>query len=146
MADAVVGLTLQMGSDGFIDLNIIASFNRVRALSIDLGLIRESLTLSPILEVEGMKVRRKHDWERWLLPTESVAADRSLSSSPPPSSIATAAPVSAEMSADPTATVTTRTTFTNPTELRGVSDDDPAPQVTADVPVPESASALKWRR
>ena len=47
---------------------MIASFNRLRSLTKDVNLVVEALRLSPELEVRNGMVRKRHDWQRWLLP------------------------------------------------------------------------------
>lgn len=52
-----------MDSEGWIDLHIIASFNRMRQLTLDTELIRQTTTLSSIIEMSGEKVRlASHAW------------------------------------------------------------------------------------
>ncbi|KAI8991344.1 hypothetical protein BDF20DRAFT_909135 [Mycotypha africana] len=47
-----VYLRSQMDSEGYVPLNLIAGFNRVRGLTADYNLVRESLALSKILQVK----------------------------------------------------------------------------------------------
>ena len=131
-----------MDSEGYIEINLIASFSRVRALTIDLGLVRDTLLLSPVLEVQGMKVRRRQDWERWLLPHDT-SVPRAASASPPPSSVATATSIPTPQTDagddhESTTTAVATATYTNPSELGASSG--PPPAVTSEIPLPESAS------
>jgi la-related protein 1 len=55
---------------GWIPISLIASFNRVRQLTIDAQLVREVLTLSSLVQVRGNMVRMG-GWERYVLPDAS---------------------------------------------------------------------------
>jgi hypothetical protein len=58
-----------MDSEGWIDIGIIASFNRVQRLTPDINLVRDTMSLSSLLEVSGDKVRLAHHrWEDFVLP------------------------------------------------------------------------------
>jgi len=54
--------------EGWVPIQLIASFNRLRSLTKDVDLVVEALRLSPELEVRDGMVRKRHDWQRWLLP------------------------------------------------------------------------------
>lgn len=59
-----------MDSQGWVDVSMIASFNRVRSLTTDLTLVREVMAMSVILELasDGEKCRMSNNtWEHWLL-------------------------------------------------------------------------------
>lgn len=84
-----------MNAEGYVDIQLLASFNRVKALTTDINLIRESLQESQILEVKDDKVRKKEGWETWVLPAakqqqpqqpstvaEAVKANLSTANSP----------------------------------------------------------------
>ncbi|KAI8052590.1 uncharacterized protein B0P05DRAFT_591761 [Gilbertella persicaria] len=62
-------LRQQMDSNGFVDLNFIANFNRVKGLSTDINLIREALENSQLLELKHDKIRKREGWEPWLMPS-----------------------------------------------------------------------------
>ena len=62
----------QMDAEGFVDLNLLAGFNRVKQLSSDIALIIEALASSTTVETVGNKVRRQNDWHRWVLPNNVV--------------------------------------------------------------------------
>jgi hypothetical protein len=58
-----------MDAQGWIDIRMVASFNRVKSLSTDLDLIREVLQMSSVVEVREQRVRLaggKH--KSWILP------------------------------------------------------------------------------
>ena len=54
--------------EGWVPIQLIASFNRLRSLTKDVNLVVEALRLSPELEVRNGMVRKRHDSQRWLLP------------------------------------------------------------------------------
>lgn len=66
-----------MNSEGFVDIQLLANFNRVKALASDINLIKESLQESELLEVRDDKVRKKEGWQTWILPAQKqqTAAD-----------------------------------------------------------------------
>lgn len=69
-----------MDSQGYIDLQILANFNRMKALCTDLEFIKSALQKSEIVELrEDGKVRRREGWETWVLPNPS-----SSGAAPPP--------------------------------------------------------------
>lgn len=56
----------QMDQEGFVPLSLIASFNRVKRLCTDIAVICSAIQTSSILEIIGLKVRRRGDWASWL--------------------------------------------------------------------------------
>ena len=58
-----------MDSQGYVSLVVISRFNRVRALTPDLSLIKISLGDSTFLELIDDKIRRKSGWDQWVPPT-----------------------------------------------------------------------------
>lgn len=56
-----------MGSQGWIEIPLLATFNRVKALTTDVQLVRDVLSLSSQVEVSGDWVRMR-DWEQFVLP------------------------------------------------------------------------------
>lgn len=56
-----------MDSEGWIDISVIASFNRVQNLTQDYNLVRETMGLSAYLEVNDTKVRVA-GWQEFVLP------------------------------------------------------------------------------
>lgn len=58
-----------MDSQGWIDISVIASFNRIKNLSGDVNIIRETASLTPILEVVGSALRLRTNWPEWVLPS-----------------------------------------------------------------------------
>lgn len=58
-----------MDREGWIDISMIASFNRVQLLTSDLSLVRDTMTISSLLEVKDDKVRLTGDrWKEFTLP------------------------------------------------------------------------------
>lgn len=63
-----------MDSLGFVSISVLASFNRVRALTSDPTLVRETLALSSLVEVRGDRARLAHgDWKTWVLPGATLS-------------------------------------------------------------------------
>ncbi|KAI0711116.1 hypothetical protein C8T65DRAFT_184549 [Cerioporus squamosus] len=63
-------LRQQMDSRGWIPISLIASFNRVRALTTDMHLVVEVLMLSSLVEVEAKSSHvRMRNWQQYVLPT-----------------------------------------------------------------------------
>ena len=65
-----------MDTEGWIPIATIATFNRVKSLSMDLNLIRSALHRSTELDVDGDLVRRRGDWIKWVLPTARAAKSK----------------------------------------------------------------------
>ncbi|XP_073043769.1 la-related protein 1C-like isoform X2 [Primulina eburnea] len=59
-------LKSNMDDHGWVPITLIASFPRVHLLTQDIPLILESLRCSTVVEVQGDKVRRVHEWDKWL--------------------------------------------------------------------------------
>lgn len=55
-----------MGTQGWIHIPLLATFNRVKALTTDDQLVKDVLTLSSQVEVNGDWVRMR-DWEQFVL-------------------------------------------------------------------------------
>lgn len=78
----------QMDEEGFVEIATLAQFNRIKAVSSDVEFIKGVLLRSESLEILGDKVRRKTDWQRWILPkdydlsstTDYSSADEDLTS------------------------------------------------------------------
>ena len=62
-------LRQQMDSEGWIDISMIASFNRLKSLTPDVNMVKEVMGLSSLLEVREDKVRLAgQESKRWVLP------------------------------------------------------------------------------
>ena len=57
-----------MDDAGWIPIPLISSFNRIKNLSTDLGIISDTMSLTPLLEMNGNFVRLRGNWFEWLLP------------------------------------------------------------------------------
>ncbi|KAG8061909.1 hypothetical protein GUJ93_ZPchr0003g18221 [Zizania palustris] len=66
-----VFLRRNMDAQGWVNITLIAGFNKVQAFTDDLQYIKETIQSSSILEVEGGKIRRQNDWNKWVIPRES---------------------------------------------------------------------------
>ncbi|KAL7419018.1 hypothetical protein Q5752_006703 [Cryptotrichosporon argae] len=62
-------LRQQMDSEGWIDIAMIASFNRIKSLTPEVAIIREVMGFSSLLEIREDKVRLAGaDGKKWVLP------------------------------------------------------------------------------
>ncbi|KAF9907777.1 La ribonucleoprotein domain member 1 [Linnemannia zychae] len=79
----------QMDDEGYVPLSLVANFNRVKYLTTDHTLIKDSLKTSKEIETKGDKIRRRGDWATWVFPKEDGAVPLSTHRSsyiPPPRS------------------------------------------------------------
>ncbi|XP_042373869.1 la-related protein 1B-like [Zingiber officinale] len=80
-----VYLRQNMDEQGWVPVSLIAGFNRVKQLTNSIEFILETLQLSAVLEVQGDKIRKHHDWMNWVLPPtdkQSANVSSQLSTSP----------------------------------------------------------------
>lgn len=63
-------LRMHMSDEGYVSIYLLATFNRIKAVTMDLAVIREAICDSEVLEVTGDAVRTRRDWMQWVLPTE----------------------------------------------------------------------------
>ncbi|KAF7724762.1 La ribonucleoprotein domain member 1 [Apophysomyces ossiformis] len=84
----------QMDAQGYVDLKLLANFNRVKGLTTDMSLILEALQQSELLELSNGKIRRKEGWETWVLP--AVANNEATREVPKPA-VAAAHPTLASL-------------------------------------------------
>ncbi|TCD64087.1 hypothetical protein EIP91_004559 [Steccherinum ochraceum] len=61
-------LRQHMDSRGWVSIPLIASFNRIQQLTVDLHLVKDVLSLSSLVEVRGEFVRVR-SWQQYVLPT-----------------------------------------------------------------------------
>jgi la-related protein 1 len=61
-----------MDNRGWVPISLIASFNRVKQLTVDERLVKEVLILSTVVEVRGEWVRMSR-WEQFVLPNARVS-------------------------------------------------------------------------
>ncbi|XP_075514622.1 la-related protein 1C-like isoform X1 [Primulina tabacum] len=61
-------LRQKMDVDGWVPINLIANFKKIRELADNVQLILDALRASNVVEIQGEKVRRKGNWKRWIMP------------------------------------------------------------------------------
>ncbi|TGJ78825.1 hypothetical protein E0Z10_g9939 [Xylaria hypoxylon] len=66
-----------MDSQGFVPMNLIASFNRMRELVLDINILRQACIDSTVVELvmsgDGVeRVRSKEGWEKWVIPDKNL--------------------------------------------------------------------------
>lgn len=85
-----------MDSEGWIDIAMIASFNRVKNITPEIAIVRDCMTLSALLEVREEKVRLAGPGSRqWVLPN---AKPSELGADPTSPSVGTTADDSRDLS------------------------------------------------
>jgi len=62
--------------EGWISIHLLSTFNRLRHLTTDVRLITETLKVSSELEVRDGKVRKRHDWQRWVKPPAAASTSQ----------------------------------------------------------------------
>ncbi|KAI9136845.1 hypothetical protein BKA69DRAFT_1033171 [Paraphysoderma sedebokerense] len=91
----------QMDSEGFVSIEMLAGFNRVKTLTSDVKIIKEALDKSTVVEVIDMKCRRRGDYGRWILnndntiqptTTQSIASTKTNSINSSASDLAVSSP------------------------------------------------------
>ncbi|XP_020581955.1 la-related protein 1B-like [Phalaenopsis equestris] len=60
-------LRSKMDSNGWVPINLIATFNRIKQLTDSTPFILDAIRPSNVLEVEGNRVRKRDGWQIWLL-------------------------------------------------------------------------------
>ncbi|GER54738.1 La-related protein [Striga asiatica] len=55
-----------MDNQGWVAISIIAGFQRVKKMNVDIPFILDALQSSDTIEVQGEKVRRRHEWSKWV--------------------------------------------------------------------------------
>ncbi|KAI8081551.1 uncharacterized protein BX664DRAFT_340682 [Halteromyces radiatus] len=58
----------KMDSEGYVNIQLLANFNRVKGLTTDLDLIKEAMKDSQLLQIKGDKIRKSEGWENWVIP------------------------------------------------------------------------------
>ncbi|KAI3502812.1 hypothetical protein L1887_31149 [Cichorium endivia] len=61
-------LRKNMDEQGWVSVNLIASFKKVLCLTNDVPLILDVMRTSKVVELKGEKMRRRAEWKRWILP------------------------------------------------------------------------------
>jgi len=60
-------LRSHMDEEGWVDISVIANFNRVRSLGCENSTLLEIVSKSEVIESKETKLRAKNDWKTWLL-------------------------------------------------------------------------------
>ncbi|KAI8051665.1 hypothetical protein BDF22DRAFT_81909 [Syncephalis plumigaleata] len=74
-------LRSHMDDEGYVPIDILTSFNRVKNLAQPTSTVLEALASSELLEVKDKLVRKRNDWKTWLLP-ENMKTTTSRSATP----------------------------------------------------------------
>ncbi|TQD80979.1 hypothetical protein C1H46_033459 [Malus baccata] len=61
-------LRRNMDDQGWVRIKLIAGFKKVLSLTDNIQLILDAMRMSTVVEVQGDKIRRRSDWERWVMP------------------------------------------------------------------------------
>ncbi|KAK3842664.1 MAG: hypothetical protein J3R72DRAFT_129950 [Linnemannia gamsii] len=69
-----VYMRTQMDAQGFVPLSLVANFNRVRTLTTDHALIKDTIKDSNVIELNGDNIRKKGDWATWIFHKEDGSA------------------------------------------------------------------------
>ncbi|XP_031119683.1 la-related protein 1C-like isoform X4 [Ipomoea triloba] len=56
----------KMDSEGWVPINLIANFPRVRQLTNNVLFILNCLKASKVVEVQGERIRRRDNWKKWI--------------------------------------------------------------------------------
>jgi hypothetical protein len=59
-------LRSKMNGEGWINLQVIANFKRLMSLTTDINLIKEAISESTEVELDGMLVRKRTGWDKFL--------------------------------------------------------------------------------
>ncbi|KAG0454304.1 hypothetical protein HPP92_025608 [Vanilla planifolia] len=60
-------LRRMMDEQGWVPVSLIASFKRVKMITGDVQCILDVLRSSTVVELMGDRIRKREDWERWVL-------------------------------------------------------------------------------
>ncbi|KAI3420681.1 HTH La-type RNA-binding domain-containing protein [Psidium guajava] len=60
----------EWNGQGWVHISIIAAFKKVSSMTRDINLILDAIRTSTMLEIQGEMVRKRDDWERWLVPKD----------------------------------------------------------------------------
>jgi la-related protein 1 len=74
-----------MNDQGYVDITLLANFNRVKNLTTDMELIKEALSQSELLEVLDDKVRKREGWDFWLLASDKPQEQETATTAAPSS-------------------------------------------------------------
>ncbi|KAF9180779.1 La ribonucleoprotein domain member 1B [Haplosporangium sp. Z 767] len=115
----------QMNSEGYVPLELVANFNRVKSLTTDHALIKEALKDSKQIEMHGNTIRRRGDWATWVFPREEGAVPVSTHSSSyvPPARDPHPVTISSSLPTKPTVAPVSMNTNANTRTDPNVKDD-----------------------
>ncbi|VVB18373.1 unnamed protein product [Arabis nemorensis] len=64
----------QMNDEGWVPVRVIAGFRRLREMTDDIQTILEALRSSEVVEIKGESIRRRGDWDKYLMPREGSSS------------------------------------------------------------------------
>ncbi|XP_073293640.1 la-related protein 1C-like isoform X2 [Primulina huaijiensis] len=73
-------LRQKMDVDGWVPINLIANFKKIRELTDNVQLILDALRASNVVEIQVEKLRRKGNWRKWIMLTIMYPTGSSLRS------------------------------------------------------------------
>ncbi|RDX66687.1 La-related protein 1C, partial [Mucuna pruriens] len=62
-----VYLRRKMDDQGWVPINLIAGFKKVKCLTDNIQIVMDAIRTSSAVEVQGDKLRRRNDWRRWIM-------------------------------------------------------------------------------
>ncbi|KAK7250830.1 hypothetical protein RIF29_33545 [Crotalaria pallida] len=69
-----VYLRKKMDDQGWVPINLIAGFKKVKQLTDSIRIVLDAVGTSSVVEVQGDKVRRQNDWWRWIMPSNNTGS------------------------------------------------------------------------
>ncbi|CAO3637454.1 unnamed protein product [Cunninghamella echinulata] len=121
-------LRSQMDKDGYIDLSVLANFNRVKGLSTDLNLIHDALVKSEIVQVTSdKKIRKREGWELWILPRTPTTSSSTVK---PTSNTTTVTPTTTASTPLPTDSSSVKKPLSSPVPTLPSLKKSPLPTTT----------------
>ncbi|CAH2051394.1 unnamed protein product [Thlaspi arvense] len=63
-------LRQHMNDEGFVHIQVIADFNKLKALTTNIQLILDSLRGLNVVEVKGYEIRNRRNWRKYLMPRD----------------------------------------------------------------------------
>ncbi|KAL1217072.1 La-related protein 1B [Cardamine amara subsp. amara] len=74
-------LRVQMDDEGWVPVRVIAGFRRLAELTNNIQTILEALRSSEVVEIKGETLRRRGDWDKYLLPHEASKSGPAVAAS-----------------------------------------------------------------
>lgn len=75
-------LRLNMNAEGWVDLALVETFSRVRALTLDSRLVKQSIEESLVVERRGEMIRCREGWDTWVFTEEAKRALTPVAAAP----------------------------------------------------------------